>query len=74
MNAARLSFTAWSPGQQELLTGGVTSAAALIVYLLTMARDLTWAHYGIDGGDLITAVITQGVPPSQRLSHLHFAW
>ncbi len=62
MNAARLSFTAWSPGQQELLTGGVTSAAALIVYLLTMARDLTWAHYGIDGGDLITAVITQGVP------------
>jgi hypothetical protein len=32
------------------------------VYLLTMPPDLTWAHYGLDGGDLITAAVTWGVP------------
>ncbi|MCA9939074.1 MAG: DUF2723 domain-containing protein [Anaerolineales bacterium] len=40
-------------------------AAALIalgVYLLTIAPDLTTAHFGGDGGELITAAITRGVP------------
>jgi hypothetical protein len=36
--------------------------AALLVYMLTLAPDITWAHDGADGGDLITAVVTGGVP------------
>ncbi len=35
---------------------------ALGVYLLTLAPGMTWAHYGQDGGDLITAAVTMGVP------------
>jgi hypothetical protein len=33
-----------------------------VVYLLTMAPGLTWANRGADGGDLITAAATGGVP------------
>ena len=40
----------------------VTGLAALVVYLLTMAPDLTWAHFGSDGGELITAAVTTGIP------------
>jgi len=31
-------------------------------YMLTLAPDITWAHDGGDGGDLIAAVATGGVP------------
>jgi hypothetical protein len=37
-------------------------ALPLIVYLLTLAPTITWAHDGADGGDLITAAYTLGVP------------
>ncbi len=37
-------------------------AIALIVYLRTLAPTITWSHHGADGGDLITAVATRGVP------------
>ncbi len=37
-------------------------AAPLLVYLLTLAPTITWAHDGADGGDLITAAYTLGVP------------
>jgi hypothetical protein len=33
-----------------------------VVYLLTIAPGLTWANRGADGGDLITAAATGGVP------------
>ncbi len=33
----------------------------LAVYLASMARGPTWAHYGADGSDLITAAATGGV-------------
>jgi hypothetical protein len=36
--------------------------AALGVYLLTLAPDLTWANAAIDGGELITASATLGIP------------
>ncbi len=36
--------------------------ALLVVYLLTLAPGLTWANRGADGGDLITAAATGGVP------------
>ena len=32
------------------------------LYLSTLAPTLTWAHNGQDGGDLVTAVYTSGVP------------
>ena len=36
--------------------------SSLTIYLLTLAPDITWAHYGNDGGDLITAAVTLGTP------------
>lgn len=47
-----------------LLVGGGTSFIALTVYWLTLAPDITWANFGVDGGDLITAVVTRGNPHS----------
>jgi transmembrane protein TMEM260 (protein O-mannosyltransferase) len=38
------------------------SVSLLSVYLLTIAPGLTWANGGSDGGDLITAAATGGVP------------
>ncbi|GAB4482566.1 MAG: hypothetical protein OHK0031_05220 [Anaerolineales bacterium] len=37
----------------------------LLLYLLTLAPDITWAHNGADGGDLIVAAYSLGVshPP-----------
>lgn len=35
---------------------------ALALYLRTAAPGLTWAHYGADGGDLLAAALTRGVP------------
>ena len=35
---------------------------ALVVYARTLAPTLTWGHHGSDGGDLVTAVATAGVP------------
>jgi hypothetical protein len=40
----------------------ITTAAALLLYVLTAAPSLTWAHHGADGGDLIAAAMTGGVP------------
>ncbi|MCO5193575.1 MAG: DUF2723 domain-containing protein [Anaerolineae bacterium] len=44
----------WAP----VLTGTI----ALCVYSLTVAGDLSWAHFSSDGGELITAAVTLGVP------------
>ena len=43
----------------------VVCVAALMLYLSTAAPSLTWAHTGSDGGDLISAALTNGVahPP-----------
>jgi hypothetical protein len=32
------------------------------VYLATLAPDMTWAHHGSDGAELVTAAVTLGVP------------
>lgn len=42
--------------------GVVTGCVALGVFLITLAPDLTWANFGGDGGELITAAVTLGVP------------
>ncbi len=39
----------------------VPAMLALAVYRATLAPDLTWAHNGADGGDLLTAALTGGV-------------
>jgi len=41
-----------------LLVGGI----ALLVYALTMAPSLTWAHWGADGGDFIAATVAGRMP------------
>ena len=47
----------------------------LSVYLLTLAPGLTWAHYGADGGDLVTAAYTLGVPhPPGYPTYTSLAW
>ncbi|MGC9396102.1 MAG: protein O-mannosyl-transferase family [Anaerolineae bacterium] len=40
----------------------LAGSAALLVYLATMAPSLTWAHWGADGGDFITAAVTGRMP------------
>ena len=45
-----------------VIGGAVTGLAALLVYWWTLAPDLTAAHWGGDGGELITAAVTLGVP------------
>lgn len=48
-HSARLTFT-------------LVFFCALVLYVSTAAPSLTWAHAGADGGDLISAVFTNGVP------------
>lgn len=38
------------------------SAAATALYAATLAPGLTWAHGGADGGDLLAAALSGGVP------------
>lgn len=40
----------------------VTVAVATALYAATLAPGLTWAHAGADGGDLLAAALTRGVP------------
>lgn len=44
------------------LTPFIAATIALCVYCFTTAPDLTTAHYGGDGGELITAAFTLGIP------------
>jgi len=71
----------WSAERQHtaVASGAIllfTALAALVVYWLTLAPDLTWAHHGIDGGELITAVYTHGLPhpPGYPLYRLFASW
>jgi hypothetical protein len=48
---------------------------ALAVYVATLAPGLTFEHYGTDGGDLITAARTLGVPhPTGYPAYTLLAW
>ncbi len=46
----------------NLLILAATTLLALLVYLFTLAPDLTWANFGGDGGELIAAAVTLGIP------------
>lgn len=39
-----------------------TTLLSLVLYLVTMPTDLSWAFYSADGAELITAAATLGVP------------
>jgi hypothetical protein len=45
-----------------LLAFTLVFLCALTLYASTAAPSLTWRHAGTDGGDLITAAVTNGVP------------
>ncbi|MBP7689475.1 MAG: DUF2723 domain-containing protein [Thermoflexales bacterium] len=46
----------------RMLAAVLVGGASLALYLLTLAPTITWANAGTDGGDLITAAATLGVP------------
>lgn len=48
--------------RSRLLAPLIVFGSALLVYLLTMPPGLTWANDSADGGDLIAAVVSGGVP------------
>ncbi len=51
------------------------SAAAFAVYLMTLAPSLTTANHGTDGGDLIAAASSLGVPhPTGYPTYTMLAW
>ena len=59
MNGNRLSVI----GEKgAVVSGAVVGVMALLVYWLTLAPDLTAAHWGGDGGELITTTVTLGIP------------
>ncbi len=47
---------------QKLLPPFLLAISLTAIYLMTLAPGLTWANGGGDGGDLIAAVATGGVP------------
>ena len=53
LSLARIAQTAWPL---------IVFLVAAAVYGRTMARTFTWSHDGADGGDLIAAAATLGVP------------
>ena len=59
--------------------GGLACLLPAITYNLTLPPDLTWAYQGADGGDLITAATTLGIPhpsgyPTYVLLGQLFSW
>lgn len=48
-----------SPGPATALA---TAGLAFLLYLSTLAPGLTWANHGADGGDLLAAAASNGVP------------
>jgi hypothetical protein len=54
---------------------GCVMAVALAIYVMTLAPGLTFANYGTDGGDLIAAARTLGIPhPSGYPTYTLLAW
>ena len=45
----------------KIIPSGILIFALTVIYLVTLAPDLTWANSGSDGGDLITAIAIGGV-------------
>lgn len=50
------------PSFRIFVVGSLTTILALSIYLITIAPDITWSHSSSDGGELITAAVTLGIP------------
>ncbi len=62
-------------GHNRWLLSLAVASAALAVYVATAAPGLTWEHWGADGGDLVTAARTLGVPhPPGFPTYTILAW
>ncbi len=48
--------------RQALILGFLSTIIAFSIYFLTLAPDITWANFSSDGGELITAAVTLGIP------------
>ncbi len=48
--------------KQSSLVIPFTFVSVLLVYVFSMPGDLTWSYFGGDGGELITASLTLGIP------------
>ncbi len=67
-------FASPAPRRRSTLTAAGLSLALGLVYLASLAPGLTWANRGEDGGDLIAAAISGGVPhPSGYPTYLLLA-
>ena len=51
-----------TPRPRPLWPAPLAGLAALVLYARTLAPGLTWAHHAADGGDLLAAALTRGVP------------
>jgi hypothetical protein len=64
-DARGVARTALQPAASPGLIAAVATGCALALlglYLATMAPGLTWAHQGADGGELLAAAVSNGVP------------
>lgn len=52
----------WLRQNQKVLFSAGTAVFTFLVYALTLAPDLTWQAGSGDGGELITAAVTLGIP------------
>lgn len=52
----------WGFPPEIWLHFGVPTGLAVLFYALAAAPDLTWAHHGADGGELLAAAVSNGVP------------
>lgn len=50
------------PFRASILAATFTAALALLLFGYTAAPGLTWANHGADGGELLVAALTNGVP------------
>ena len=57
-----LSLALAAVARPTIVGAAVVILVAISVYVMTMAPDLTWSHYGTDGGELATAATTLGIP------------
>ncbi len=48
----------------------IAGPAALLLYAITLAPGLTWAHHGSDGGDFLAAALVQGRAAPLRVPDL----
>lgn len=52
-----------APGDHALWGAAVCAGGgALLFYMASLAPGLTWAHQGADGGELLAAAVSNGVP------------